>query len=104
MKDAFKEMSKNWGFMCNNVIFTLLYSCQNGLATVLGEIATVYGYTPEDSSLFGICIIAGAVVGSILYGMVLEKLKNYKTVLVVICVLSVISTLCLVFVIRTGNL
>lgn len=96
-------MSKNWGFMCNNLIFTLLYSCQNALATVLGEVATVYGYKPEESSLFGVIIIVGAVMGSIIYGVALEKLKNYKTVLVIICILSVISTVGLIFVIRSGD-
>lgn len=102
-KESLIVMSKNWGFMCNNIIFTLLYSCQNALATVLGEIATVYGYAPEESSLFGVIIIVGAVIGSILYGVLLEKLKNYKTVLIFICIASTISTVGLVFTIRSGN-
>jgi predicted MFS family arabinose efflux permease len=102
MKDALIAMSKNWGFMCNNIIFTLLYSCQNALATVLGEIATVYGFEPEEASLFGVTIIVGAISGSILYGYLLEKLKNYKSVLVFICIASTISTTALIYIIPSG--
>ena len=102
MKDALIAMSKNWGFMCNNIIFTLLYSCQNALATVLGEIATVYGFEPEEASLFGVTIIVGAVIGSILYGFLLEKLKNYKSVLVFICIASTISTTALIYIMPSG--
>ena len=103
MGEACKAMSTNWGFVCNNLIFTLLYSCQNALATVLGEVATVYGFSSEQSSLFGVIIISGAVCGSIVYGMVLEKFKTYKLILRIICVASALATLALVFVIRLGN-
>lgn len=103
MKDAFRIMSKNWGFMSNNLIFTLLYSCQNSLATVLGEISTVFGYSTEESSLFGVVIIIGAIIGSVVYGTALEKWKKYKTLLRYICFASILSTSALVYVIPRGK-
>ena len=74
--------------MCNNIIFSLNIAAQNTYATIIGEVTAAYGYSDLDITIFGIAFIIGGMLGSVVFGIVLEKWKCYKIVLVIIMVLS----------------
>jgi MFS transporter, FLVCR family, feline leukemia virus subgroup C receptor-related protein len=91
--EAFPLIVKNWGFMAINCQFFLLQSTQNALSVVLGEISVVYGFTATDGSLIGCCCILGGVIGSVVYGKILQRTGAYKTLIMIIAGMA-----CLVFV------
>ena len=96
-------MIRNWGFMCNNIIFSLNIAAQNTYATIIGEIAATFGYSDIDITIFGVGFIFGGMVGSVIFGLLLEKYKIYKTVLLVVMFLSTICPIFLYLFIDAGS-
>lgn len=73
------------------------------LGTVIGIITTQYGYSASNASLFGAVFIVGGIIGSGVFGTIVEIKKNYKVVTCVICAITAISPIGLLFALKSLN-
>ena len=48
---------------------------------MIGELTASFGYSTLDITIFGVSFIVGGITGSVIFGILLEKFKIYKTVL-----------------------
>ena len=62
----------------------------NTIATIIGLLGAEYGFGINATSLFGTMAIVGGVVGSGVFGAIVEYRKNYKTVIVVLSFFAVV--------------
>lgn len=72
------------------IVFGLILGLMNTYGTIMGIMATQLEYTAANSSTFGAVFIVGGLVGSGVFGGIVEVKKNYK---VVTCVISVLTAL-----------
>jgi len=69
----------------------------NTYGTIMGIICDTYGYTEGNISLFGGIFIFGGIVGSGVFGGIVEVYKNYKKALIAIALLTTLSPVGLLF-------
>lgn len=83
--------------------FTTLYGIYTSLGSVVSSITEPYGYTSVDNSIFGAIFILSGVVGSFIYGMILDRTNRYLLVLRVITISSFLSIIGAMFTLPTKN-
>lgn len=86
-----KDLLKNRSYLCLTASFTFLYGVYTSLGAVVSSITAPYDYKSSDNSLFGAIFIASGVVGSFVFGVILDKTARYKRVLVFLCFSSIIT-------------
>ena len=94
-KDILKNLqlvvlNKNAMFLV--LAFGLVLAFSNTYGSIAGILCLAFGYSDSVSSLFGICYIAGSVIGSICFGFVVETQKVYKCATSVICLIGAVSS------------
>jgi len=62
-----------------------------------------YGYTSTDNSIFGAIFILSGVIGSFIFGMILDKTAKFKLILNIICIVACISVLVSIFTLPIGS-
>ena len=65
-----------------------------------GEIGNMFGFNTEMASMIALCVLVGGIVGSIILGHLLESTNAHKPILVLICFMSMVSSvlICQLFV------
>jgi FLVCR family MFS transporter 7 len=53
----------------------------NALSTVIAQLTQPYGYTAEDSTIFGAALLATGLVTAGIFGAILDKFKLYKSIM-----------------------
>lgn len=79
------------------LIFGQIQGTFSTLGTVMGSIADQFDYTVNDISSFGAVFILGGIIGSALFGINVEKTQQYKRAVTMICILSCLATIGLLF-------
>ena len=80
----------------NAMFLALTFGCILAFSNTYGSIAGVLclnlGYKDSISSLFGACFITGSVIGSAIFGAIVEIYKVYKTSTMLICLIGTVSS------------
>jgi len=92
-----KSVFQNKNAMIAGLVFGLVMGVMNTYGTIMGIIADTYGYTPGNISLFGAIFIVGGIIGSGVFGGIVEVFKNYKKALIAIALMTVVSPIGLLF-------
>ncbi len=92
-----KNVLYNKDALIVGIIFGLILGIMNTYGTIMGIIADSYNYTPGNSSLFGAIFILGGIIGSAVFGVIVEIYKTYKLALVIIAILTTLSPIGLLF-------
>mmetsp|Transcript_21902 Transcript_21902/g.34020 ORF Transcript_21902/g.34020 Transcript_21902/m.34020 type:complete len:231 (+) Transcript_21902:805-1497(+) len=69
-------------------VFGLIQGSFNTFGTIVGYLGDSFGYTTDQSSLFGALFIVGGIVGCVVFSIWLEKTLAYKKALITVCFLS----------------
>lgn len=85
------------------VVFGLVLGIMTTYGTIIGIITSEYGYSDDNASLFGAVFIVGGIIGSGVFGTIVEIYKNYKSVTCVICTLTAITPITLLFSLKSMN-
>ena len=85
------------------VVFGLILGLMNTYGTIMGIVATQLGYSAANSSNFGAVFIVGGLVGSGVFGGIVEVKKNYKVVTCAISLLTAIFPIPLLFSLNSMN-
>jgi len=72
--------------------FGLVIGYANTYGSIVGILCTALGYKDKAASLFGVVFIVGCIIGSAVFGAIVEMFKNYKFSTVVICGMGTISS------------
>ena len=75
----------------------------NTYGTIIGILVSALGYGPADASLFGAVFIVGGIIGSAVFGIIVEIYKNYRVVTLVICGICSFMPIVLLFSFLTHN-
>ena len=79
------------------VNFGIILGIMNTYGTIIGIITFNYGYSEGNTSLFGAIFILGGIVGSGVFGGIVEVYKNYRTALIIISWLTAVFPIALLF-------
>lgn len=85
------------------IVFGLLLGIMNTYGTLVGIIANEYGFGTNAASLFGATFIFGGLVGSGVFGGIVETKKNYKSMLSLIGLLSTLLPIIMLFAFISGQ-
>ena len=72
--------------------FGLVVGFVNTYGSIIGIIVNALGYNDSLSALFGVCFITGSIIGSAVFGIIVEIYKNYKSATVMICGMGAIAS------------
>ena len=72
--------------------FGLVLAFANTYGSILGILVNEFGYNDEIASLFGVVYILGAIIGAIVFGIIVELFNNYKSATVIICGMGAIAS------------
>jgi len=105
--EDFKESVKHL-FTNRNYLYLLLsFACMNALFNTLGSVIGVivanYGFTSNDSSIFGTAYLLSGIVGAAIAGVILDKTKKYKLLLIISSAISGVGLLLFCLVLQTSN-
>ena len=64
----------------------------NTYGSIIGILVNEFGYNDEIASLFGVVSILGAIIGAIVFGIIVELFNNYKSATVIICGMGAIAS------------
>ena len=85
------------------IVFGLILGLMNTYGTVMGIMAAQLGYSSGDSSTFGAVFILGGLVGSGVFGGIVEVKKNYKFITCAISLLTALFPIPLLFSLQSMN-
>jgi len=91
VKKGTKELLSNKSYLFCVISFNFLYGIYTSLGAVVAELTHPYGYEPSDNSIFGATFILSGVIGSFVYGVLLDKYNRYKLTMSVICFSAIFS-------------
>lgn len=103
LKESITECLKDSNTMKLTIVFGLVLGIMNTYGTAIGIICAQYNFTEDNASLFGAVFIVGGIVGSGVFGGIVEVYKNYRVATCVICVATAITPLALLFSLKSGN-
>lgn len=79
------------------IVFGFILGIMNTYGTTIGIITDHYGYSLDAASLFGAVFIFGGILGSGIFGGIVEVKKTYKLNLIIICAMTAVTPLGLLF-------
>ena len=85
-----RAISKNWNLFIIAFIYGTVIAAMNTAATAGGEIAPYFDFTPKQASYFGISLILGGLIGSVINGIILTRTKKFKLLIVSCAAVSLI--------------
>lgn len=103
MLDGIKKCLKDKNVITLTVVFGLVLGIMNTYGTAIGIVCAQYGYSEDNASLFGAVFIVGGIVGSGVFGGIVEVYKNYRVATIMICVATAITPIALLFSLKSGN-
>eukprot|EP01101_Sappina_pedata_P012052 TRINITY_DN8216_c0_g1_i1.p2 TRINITY_DN8216_c0_g1~~TRINITY_DN8216_c0_g1_i1.p2 ORF type:complete len:734 (-),score=126.68 TRINITY_DN8216_c0_g1_i1:14-2215(-) len=83
MLTTLRVLFTDFNFVLLLIVFGLSLGTFNSLATLLGQIVSVFGYTDSESGNMGAIVICMGIVGSGILGAIVEKTHLFKTVLLI---------------------
>jgi predicted MFS family arabinose efflux permease len=103
LKSEIKAVFKNKNFIILMVSFGIILGMMNTYGTIIGILTSALSYGPEAASVFGAVFIIGGIIGSAVFGILVEIKKNYRAATITICGISSIMPLALMFSFLTMN-
>lgn len=85
-------------------MFGLVLALMNTYGTIIGILTSALGYNDAAASAFGATFIIGGIIGSACFGVIVEIKKNYRVVTIVICGLSSLTPIILMFALKSNNI
>jgi MFS family permease len=80
------ELLRNKSYLFLSGTFTFLYGIYTSLGAVVATVTAPFHYTALDNSIFGATFIFFGVVGSFVFGILLDKYAKYKLILNIISI------------------
>ena len=102
VKDV-KEMYKSKSYIFLTISYTFLYGIYTSLGGVVSQMTSPYGYSPVDNAIFGATFILCGVIGSFVFGFLIDKTSKYQTILRVVIIIGVVSIPFTFFTLPSGN-
>jgi MFS family permease len=90
-KKDIKILLRNRSYICLTISFTFLYGVYTALGAVVSSITAPYGYVASENSLFGAIFIIAGVLGSFVFGVVLDRFNKYKLILTLLGFSSIVT-------------
>lgn len=78
MLENMKKLIGNLNFWFMLISFALAYSSYSTLGAIVGPVTDKFGYTSNETSIFGVCFIVFGVLGSFIHAIMLDKYKMFK--------------------------
>lgn len=91
MSHDIKLLLKNPSYLCLTGSFILLYGIFNAFGSVVSSLTAPYGYTSVHNSIFGAVFIVSGILGSFVYGVLLDKYQKYKLIFLIITMCTCIT-------------
>ena len=89
-KDSVKFLLKNKNFRSLLLCTTGIVGYFNVYGTVINEVFDSYGITPSQTSILGAVANISGIIGSIIVSIIVDKIRAYKKIFLIINGMSVI--------------
>ena len=101
---SIRALFTNKDLVCLIFVFGLVQGSFNTYGTLVDFLSSSYGYTSDNSSLFGALFVVGGIVGAAAIGIFVEKTLRYKMAVWFICISSTLLNIGCKFVMPKGNI
>ena len=72
-RDDFKVLMKNRNYLTLVTVYTLLFGIYGSMTSVVDKLVSPYGYTSDETSIFGATLILSGILSSVLYSAILDR-------------------------------
>jgi sugar phosphate permease len=86
------------------LIFGIVVGFVDCMGIITGIILEDYGYSDSDAAVFGLFFLLGGILGSIIFGCVVEKFKNYRAMIIVTSFFTTIAPMTLLQMLPSENI
>jgi len=104
MKDTLVNLITDRNFVLLFFVFGFSLGTFNTFATILGEIVQVYGYSSNESGTMGAVVIFLGLVGSGITGVIVDKTRWYKYMLLLSLLCGTASIIWVNYELKENNL
>ncbi|XP_069694736.1 choline/ethanolamine transporter flvcr2b-like [Periplaneta americana] len=99
-----KRLMINKGFVLLLITYSLDVSVLNSLSTLLNQLILIYFPKGEEfAGQVGFVFMVAGMVGSVIFGIILDKTRKYKETTVAVYVMSTLGMLSFTFALRTES-
>ena len=95
-------MVRNKNYLLLVVVFSCLFGVYSCLGAIIDNLASSYGYSSKQASVFGAVFIVSGVVGAFVISSFLDKYNAYLKALRIVCFGSLIFGVIMRFTIPLG--
>jgi predicted MFS family arabinose efflux permease len=76
----------------------------DALGIITGILLDDYGYSDSDAAIFGLIFLLGGILGAVIFGCIVEKFKNYRSMIILTALFTAIAPFSLLQVLPSGNI
>ena len=88
---SLKSLFGNWNYLCFIISTGFLWGAYNTLATIIQPIFQPFNFTASDTGNFGALTLIFGLIGSIVFGLYVDKTKRYKYTVVTCGFMSILT-------------
>jgi sugar phosphate permease len=92
-KEGIKELISNKNFMLLFFVFIMIFGFYSSLSPIYGSLASIYKYSIGSIGINCLLFLLGGIISAFIMGAILDKYQNYKKMLIIICSLSIATSL-----------
>jgi len=96
--NAFKNVVWDYNFIILLIQFSLGFGAYNGLATLINQLFSPSDYSNDENGMLGGGTIVSGIVGSAIFGLLVDKTRSYKFTLLGCYLAGAAATGVLVFI------
>jgi len=74
------------------LIFGIVIGFVDAIGIISGIVLEDYEYSDGEAALFGLIFLVGGLIGSLFFGYIVEKQKNYRQMLIFLSLMTMITT------------
>lgn len=88
---------RNGNYIFLLLTFSLMYGVYSSFGAILSNLFDPYDYSGSDISMIGAVFIIFGLIGSFIFGIILDKYAKYLLVLRIICFASLAAGLVMIY-------
>jgi len=91
IKTILISIIKNKSYILTITSFGIIIGSLYAIETLIDQYAKLYGYNTIDAGIIGIVIVCSGIVGSLLVGVLIKKIRNFKLFIISMSIATTLS-------------
>lgn len=91
VKEILQKLIKNRSYILTMLSFGIITGALYTIETLIDQYAKIYDYKNLDSGIIGIVIVGSGILGSLLVGFTIKRIRNFKLFILTLTIATTLS-------------